>query len=97
MCYITRTRYSCTHLSPFHPPTYKRPSAAEDAVQANTKTEWPTHKDTELDGCQDACRRGARCSGLLEGLELIEKTKEGLCEECESKADEEWVIVERKQ
>lgn len=87
MCYIIRTRYSCTHLSPFHPPTHKCVSPT---------TEWPTHKDTVLQTCQDVCRRGVRCSDRLEDMKAVEKMKEGVCEECEDKAEgEEWVIVER--
>ena len=94
MCYIVRTRYSCTHLATFHPSNYKRPIAAQDAIQANSKTEWPTHAHTTLEGCQDACRRGARCSGRLDDLEVVEKRGDGVCEECE---DAEWVVVERGQ
>ena len=97
MCYITRTRYTCTHLSPFQPPTYRCPTAAGDAVQANPETDWPTHPHTTLEGCQDACHRGARCSGRLEDLEVVEKKGEGVCEECEEKEIEMeggWVVVE---
>lgn len=98
MCYITRTRYLCTHLSPNHPASYTRPSLSQDKAQYNPKTEWPTHPHTHLEGCQDACRRGARCSGQLEELETLEKKDDGICEECEEKLKkEDWVIVTKEE
>ena len=52
------------------------------------------HLHTTLEGCQDACRRGARCSGRLEELETIEKKDDEVCEECVEKLkEEEWVVV----
>ena len=88
MCHLIRTRYTCTHLAPFHPPNYKRPTTKEDAKQANPKTEWPTHPDTTLQNCQDACRRGARCSGQLEELHVVEKMGPGICQACEDAHEE---------
>lgn len=94
MCFVKRTRYSCTHISPIHPPNYQRltpaqaeqqPNPAKAQRDADPSREWPTHPDTTLESCQDCGRRGARCSGKLEELEVVYKDKEGLCEECEGK------------
>lgn len=90
MCYLERTRYACSHLAPFHPPAYKRPTAAEDATQGDPTLECPTHKDTKLHGCQDSGRRGSWCDIRLEDMEDVEREGEGVCDECE---EGEWVIV----
>lgn len=85
MCYLHLTRYSCnsSHTSPIHAAGYQRPSPAEDARQASLETEWPTHEDTSVEGCQDACRRGARCPGRLEELDkILYRDVERRCEAC---------------
>lgn len=100
MCYVTRTRYKCTHLSPFQLLTYRYLDAADDAIQADPQTAWPTHPHTIIQGCQDACHRGARCSGRLEDLEIVEKKSESACGKCEEKeieTESDWVVVEHEQ
>jgi hypothetical protein len=86
MCYTIRTRYSCGHISPYHHTDHINSPLSNktnrDVAQASSETEWPTHKDTMLRGCQDACRRGARCGGLLEKLEVVERNGHGVCDEC---------------
>jgi hypothetical protein len=67
---------------------YIRPTAAVDKMESNPNTEWPHHADTGCVGCQDAGRRGARCSGPLEKLESFEEESERVCEDCL-----EWVDV----
>ncbi|KAH6873030.1 hypothetical protein BKA58DRAFT_159005 [Alternaria rosae] len=86
MCYLRPTKYACGHVSPIHEPGYQRPSAKEDANQSDPYTEWPTHKDTTLNGCQDSNRRGVRCPEPLEDLEVIYQDDEGgECDECKAK------------
>lgn len=85
MCYLRLTYYACAHTSPIHPLGYQRPSPAKDARQANPEIEWPTHADTGVEGCQDACRRGARCGYQLEELETISKSVTSVCENCKLK------------
>lgn len=88
MCYLRLTRYTCNHLSPIHPHDYIRPSESENKMQSDPRTEWPKHPDAGCVGCQDACRRGARCSGPLEELESFEEKGKGECDDCR-----EWVTV----
>jgi hypothetical protein len=107
MCYLRLTRYTCSHLSPIHPPSYIPPKLEGEAdsktraylkMQSDINTEWPTHPDSSCVGCQDAGRRGARCSGPLEDLKdpeldperrkLIVEEGKDVCEDCR-----EWVDV----
>jgi hypothetical protein len=60
-------------------------------MQSKPETEWPRHPDTGCVGCQDACRRGARCPEPLEKLESFEEEGRGICEDCR-----EWVAVEKE-
>jgi hypothetical protein len=82
MCYLRLTRYTCKHLSPIHPLDYIRPGESEDKMQSDPRTEWPKHPDTGCEGCQDACLRGARCSGKLETLQTFYEDGKGECEDC---------------
>lgn len=56
--------------------------------QANPRTEWPTHDDTSVVGCQDSLRRGARCSRRLEDLDCWYHDVDRVCEDCEGKIEE---------
>ncbi|KAF2793358.1 hypothetical protein K505DRAFT_362063 [Melanomma pulvis-pyrius CBS 109.77] len=94
MCYLNLTRYTCTHTSPIH--TSPKPTP-ETLKQSHPNTEWPTHPDSSVYGCQDASRRGARCSDPLENLEKLYMDVKRVCEECEKKGlEEEGCEVVRK-
>lgn len=47
-------------------------------------------------GCQDAGRRGARCSGRLEELEVFYTDVDTVCVECEEDNREESVETEEQ-
>jgi hypothetical protein len=40
------------------------------------------HHDTNVEGCQDACRRGHRCEGRLDELEVLKKSVMRPCTWC---------------
>ncbi len=92
MCFIKHTRYACGHISPLHRPGYQRPNPPPPTNtpgdpghlirQSNPLTEWPTHPDTTIEGCQDAGRRGVRCTDLLEDMKTMELDSDKLCEDC---------------
>jgi hypothetical protein len=82
MCHLVRTRYTCAHLSPFHPLGYERPFPETNKTQSDRITEWPTHPDTSIQSCEDATRKGHRCEGRLEELEIAEKSVDRACVWC---------------
>lgn len=88
MCYLRLTIYTCSHISPIHPPHYQPPTAT-DPDQANPNTEWPTHKDTACEACYDASRRGIRCPEPLGKMEVVYREGKGKCDECREKQFEE--------